>query len=71
MTAHTVEYVRYRVLFAEIRPYVENIEEMRHYEPTAVRGTGSAVPTLYDWAGGHMVARHAGKHITSPSAAGG
>ncbi len=38
--------------FAEIRPYVENIEEMRHYEPTAVRGAGSAVPTLYDWAGG-------------------
>ena len=36
----------------EIRPYVESIEEMRHYEPTAVRGTGRAVPTLYDWAGG-------------------
>ncbi|WP_030929837.1 group II truncated hemoglobin [Streptomyces sp. NRRL S-646] len=37
---------------AEIRPYVENIEEMRHYKPTTVRGTGSSVPTLYDWAGG-------------------
>ncbi|MFF4358542.1 antibiotic biosynthesis monooxygenase [Streptomyces sp. NPDC001604] len=37
---------------AEIRPYVGNIEEMRHYKPTTVRGTGSSVPTLYDWAGG-------------------
>ena len=37
---------------AEIRPYVENIEEMRHYKPTAVRGTGSSLPTPYDWAGG-------------------
>ncbi|WP_037683768.1 group II truncated hemoglobin [Streptomyces griseus] len=37
---------------AEIRPYVSDIEEMRHYRPTDVRGTGSAVPTLYDWAGG-------------------
>ena len=25
---------------------------MRHYEPTAVRGAGAAVPTLYEWAGG-------------------
>ncbi|WP_367321131.1 group II truncated hemoglobin [Streptomyces sp. HUAS ZL42] len=38
--------------FAEIRPYVEHIEEMRHYTPTTVGGPGSAVPTLYDWAGG-------------------
>lgn len=38
--------------FAEIRPYVEQIEEMRHYERTAVRGAGSSVPTMYDWAGG-------------------
>ncbi|MEU8241151.1 group II truncated hemoglobin [Actinoplanes missouriensis] len=37
---------------AEIRPYIENIDEMRHYEPTAVAGAGGAVPTLYDWAGG-------------------
>ncbi|MEU9732362.1 antibiotic biosynthesis monooxygenase [Streptomyces sp. NPDC048002] len=37
---------------AEIRPYIGNIEEMRHYRPTEVRGTGSAVPTLYAWAGG-------------------
>jgi truncated hemoglobin YjbI/quinol monooxygenase YgiN len=37
---------------AAIRPYVGDIEEMRHYEPTAVRGTGTSVPTLYDWAGG-------------------
>jgi len=37
---------------AEIRPYIPNIEEMRHYKPTTVRGTGASVPTLYDWAGG-------------------
>ncbi|GIE29374.1 hypothetical protein Ait01nite_024190 [Actinoplanes italicus] len=37
---------------AEIRPYVTAVEEMRHYEPTAVRGTGGAVPSLYEWAGG-------------------
>ncbi|MFC9849347.1 group II truncated hemoglobin [Streptomyces sp. NPDC060223] len=37
---------------AEIRPYVSSVEEMRHYKPTAVRGTGAAVPTLYAWAGG-------------------
>jgi truncated hemoglobin YjbI/quinol monooxygenase YgiN len=38
--------------FAEIRPYVQRIEEMRHYEPTPVRGTGASVPSLYEWAGG-------------------
>lgn len=37
---------------AEIRDYVPFIEEMRHYEPTAVQGTGGAVPSLYEWAGG-------------------
>ncbi|MFI6035180.1 group II truncated hemoglobin [Streptomyces sp. NPDC051315] len=37
---------------AETRPYVGDIEEMRHYKPTSVRGEGSAVPTLYEWAGG-------------------
>lgn len=37
---------------AEIRPYVGDIDEMRHYKPTTVRGTGSAEPTLYAWAGG-------------------
>lgn len=37
---------------AAIRPYVSDIEEMRHYERTAVRGAGAAVPTLHDWAGG-------------------
>jgi truncated hemoglobin YjbI/quinol monooxygenase YgiN len=38
--------------FAPIRPYVDAIEEMRHYERTAVRGRGGSTPTLYDWAGG-------------------
>ncbi len=37
---------------AAVRPWVGAIEEMRHYAPTAVRGTGGSVPTLYDWAGG-------------------
>nr|BFE83310.1 hypothetical protein GCM10020093_059110 [Planobispora longispora] len=35
---------------AEIRPYVGDIEEMRHYAPTGIRGQGSSVPTLYEWA---------------------
>ncbi|MFC6886720.1 MULTISPECIES: group II truncated hemoglobin [Actinomadura] len=42
----------FKAFFAEIRPYVQQIEEMRHYERTAVRGNGGSVPTLYDWAGG-------------------
>jgi len=37
---------------AEIGPYAAHIEETRHYKPTAVRGTGASVPTLYAWAGG-------------------
>ncbi|MDH2428973.1 antibiotic biosynthesis monooxygenase [Sphaerisporangium sp. TRM90804] len=38
--------------FAEIRPYVDDIEEMRHYERTPVHGPGASAPTLYTWAGG-------------------
>ncbi|GAA2083897.1 group II truncated hemoglobin [Actinomadura alba] len=45
----------FREFFAEIKPYVEQIEEMRHYEHTPVAGQGSSVPTLYDWAGGAEV----------------
>jgi hemoglobin len=37
---------------AAIGPYRGDIAEMRHYAPTTVRGTGAAVPSLYDWAGG-------------------
>jgi truncated hemoglobin YjbI/quinol monooxygenase YgiN len=37
---------------AAIGPYVDDITEMRHYEPTPVRGLGGSVPSLYDWAGG-------------------
>ena len=37
---------------AEIKPYVESIEEMRHYGATAVAGRGGSTPTLYAWAGG-------------------
>lgn len=38
--------------FAEIKPYVTAIQEMRHYEATEVVGTGGSNPTLYAWAGG-------------------
>ncbi|MCP3801728.1 antibiotic biosynthesis monooxygenase [Allokutzneria sp. A3M-2-11 16] len=38
--------------FAAIKSYVGDIEEMRHYERTAVRGAGASVPSLYEWAGG-------------------
>jgi len=36
----------------EIRRYVPAIEEMRHYQRTAVHGIGASVPSLYEWAGG-------------------
>ena len=28
----------FRTFFASVRPYVGDLEEMRHYEPTSVRG---------------------------------
>lgn len=37
---------------AAVRPYVPDIEEMRHYEPTSVAGTGASIPSLHDWLGG-------------------
>ncbi|MFG2100610.1 group II truncated hemoglobin [Micromonospora echinaurantiaca] len=44
---------RFGAFFAEIKPYVGNIEEMRHYQVTPVAGPGGAAPpTLYEWAGG-------------------
>ncbi|MGY0055700.1 globin domain-containing protein [Streptomyces sp. LZ34] len=42
----------FRAFFAEIKPYVSAIEEMRHYRPTGIKGRGSAAPTPYTWAGG-------------------
>ncbi|WP_233159815.1 group II truncated hemoglobin [Actinophytocola xanthii] len=42
----------FRAFLAEVGPYVDAIEEMRHYQPTTVAGAGGAVPTLYEWAGG-------------------
>ncbi|WP_261567496.1 antibiotic biosynthesis monooxygenase [Frankia gtarii] len=45
----------FRNFFAQIEPYVDAIEEMHHYTPTAVVGTGAGTlrpPSLYDWAGG-------------------
>jgi truncated hemoglobin YjbI len=39
--------------FAAIKPYVDDIEEMRHYGSTAIAGPGGgAPPSLYEWAGG-------------------
>jgi truncated hemoglobin YjbI/quinol monooxygenase YgiN len=38
--------------FAEIRPYLPMIQEMRHYQRTDVHGTGASEPSLYEWAGG-------------------
>lgn len=50
--------------FAEIRPYVQHIEEMRHYQPTRIAGHGAGyaigtgqaqpegTPSLYEWLGG-------------------
>jgi hemoglobin len=37
---------------AAIKPYVPQIEEMRHYTRTAVAGRGGSVPSMYDWLGG-------------------
>lgn len=34
-----MEYIRYTV--ADVRPFFDDIREMRHHEATAVRGTGS------------------------------
>ncbi|NUS15037.1 MAG: antibiotic biosynthesis monooxygenase [Streptomyces sp.] len=42
----------FAAFFAEIKAYVESVEEMRHYETTDVVGRGGALPTLYAWAGG-------------------
>jgi hemoglobin len=44
--------------FAEVKPYVGDILEMRHYERTPVRGAGGSVPSLYDWLGGHEALLH-------------
>jgi truncated hemoglobin YjbI len=46
---------QFREFFAEIRPYVDAIEEMQHYNPTEVVGIGAGTtvpPTLFEWAGG-------------------
>lgn len=45
----------FAAFFAEIQPYVEAIEEMRHYAETGVRGAGpqpAEPPTLYEYLGG-------------------
>lgn len=38
----------FQAFFAEIKPFVANIEEMRHYEQLIQK----TEPTLFDWAGG-------------------
>ncbi|GAA3437263.1 antibiotic biosynthesis monooxygenase [Kutzneria kofuensis] len=40
---------RFPAFFAEVKPFVGDIEEMRHYGELAA---GDGPPTLYDWAGG-------------------
>ena len=35
-----------------IKPYISNIEEMRHYAATTVAGQGGSIPSLYEWLGG-------------------
>jgi truncated hemoglobin YjbI/quinol monooxygenase YgiN len=43
----------FAAFFTAVRPYVEDIEEMRHYEATTVAGPGGGgPPSLYQWAGG-------------------
>ena len=40
---------------AAVRPFIPDIVEMHHYEPSAVRSGAArplAVPTLFEWAGG-------------------
>ena len=46
----------FRSFFQHIQPFVGSIDEMQHYETTAVTGTGAGTPTppsLYEWAGGY------------------
>lgn len=45
----------FKAFFAHIRLYVDAIDEMQHYETTAVTGDGAGSekpPSLYEWAGG-------------------
>jgi truncated hemoglobin YjbI/quinol monooxygenase YgiN len=42
----------FAAFFAEIKPYIPAIEEMSHYEHTAVGGQGGSVPSMYEWLGG-------------------
>lgn len=41
-----IEYIRYRIeperAHAAVKPYFDDIEEMRHYEHTEVQGLGAA-----------------------------
>lgn len=46
---------QFKSFFSAVRPYVQAIEEMRHYALTGVVGAGGLTPTpptLYEWAGG-------------------
>ncbi|MEW9534000.1 antibiotic biosynthesis monooxygenase [Microbispora sp. NPDC049125] len=42
----------FQEFYAAIGSFVHDIEEMSHYERTAVHGAGGSIPSLYDWAGG-------------------
>ncbi|MEU4163566.1 antibiotic biosynthesis monooxygenase [Actinoplanes sp. NPDC026670] len=37
---------------AEIEPWIEAVDERRHYRRTAVAGAGGSIPSMYEWAGG-------------------
>ena len=46
----------FAAFFEHIQPYVGAIDEMQHYETTAVVGLGAGTPqppSRYEWAGGH------------------
>src|ERR1700730_13992013 len=39
---------QFAAFFEAIKPFVTDIDEMRHYETTAVKGEGGSNPTIYE-----------------------
>jgi hemoglobin len=55
MKAHLEDFRQgdlFQEFSAALGPYSEDIEKTSHHGPTAVRGAGGSVPSLYEWAGG-------------------